>query len=149
MSSDDQQNLPEVVQKAEPVHATQIPVAEFEGEYVRVMLGKLPGITMEMDYGYARGTHLKLELEVRVRSVQVDEVASGKNKGELFRLHQFAIEEAKILGAYTADEADPGVGGGLAANGHDIEDEEQDTETETDDRPEGDSDERREDFPDF
>lgn len=121
MTSDDQQNLPAVPEK---VHALEIPVAEFEGEYVRTMLGKIPGITLEMDYGYARGTHLKLELEVRVKRVAVDEVASGKNKGDLFRLHEFAIEEAKILGAYTAEQTDPGVGGGLAATGNDIEDEE-------------------------
>ena len=49
----------------EVVHKTlEIPVAEFEGEYVRLMIGKLPAIQLEMDYGYARGTHLKLELEV-------------------------------------------------------------------------------------
>jgi hypothetical protein len=142
VSSDEHQNLPVPAK----VHALEIPVAEFEGEYVRNMLGKIPGITLEMDYGYARGTHLKLELEVRVRKVAVDEVAHGKNKGDLFRLHEFVIEEAKILGAYTAEQADPGVGGGLAATGNDIEDEEQ----ETDDRPEGGTDERAGgDIPDF
>ena len=124
MTSDEQSNLP-----AEVVHRTlEIPVAEFEGEYVRLMIGKLPAIDLEMDYGYARGTHLKLELEVRVRSVNVDEVTSGKNKGDLKREHKFAIEEAKIIGAYTAEQLDEGVGGSLAATGTDIEDEEQDSD---------------------
>lgn len=150
MSSDDQQNLPAVPEPTGTVHALEIPVAEFEGEYVRLMIGKLPGINLEMDYGYARGTHLKLELEVRVRSVNVDEIAAGKNKGELVREHKFAIEEAKIIGAYTAEQADPGVGGGLAATGNDIEDDTEDEEQETDERPEGAEDERRaDDIPDF
>lgn len=127
--TDTQSNLPAVA----PVHTLEIPVAEFEGEMVRVMIGKLPAIALEMDYGYARGTHLKLELEVRVRKVSVDEVTTGKNKGDLYREHQFAIEEARIVGAYTAEQLDEGVGGGLAATGSDVEDEEQ----ETDDRPEG------------
>jgi hypothetical protein len=141
MTTETEENLPAVPQT---VHKTlEIPVAEFEGEYVRIMIGKLPAIDLEMDYGYARGTHLKLELEVRVRSVNVDEVTSGKNKGDLKREHKFVIEEAKIIGAYTADELDQGVGGGLAATGEDIEDEEQDS----DDRPEKEEEtyERRED----
>ena len=133
---DDRQNL-------SAVHRLEIPVAEFEGEYVRTMLGKIPATTLEnMDYGYPRGTHLKMELEVVVRKVSIDEVASGKNKGDLFRMHEFKVKEVVIVGAYTADELDPGVGGGLAATGHDVEDEE------TDDRLEGEADEGR-DIPDF
>ena len=118
------------------MHRTlELPVAEFEGEMVRLMIGKIPALNLEMEYGYARGTHLKLELEVRCRKVSVDEVSSGEHKGELFREHTFALEEARIVGVYTADEMDPGVGGGLAGPG----------EGETDDRPEG----GVNDFPDF
>lgn len=135
------ENLPAVVQTT----ALEIPVADFEGEFVRIMYGKIPAIRLPMDYGYGRGTHLKLELEVRVRSVLVDEVQTGKNKGDLFREHAFAIEEAKIIGVYTQDEADPGVGGGLAATGNDIEDEESDS----DDRPETTEGEADDEFPDF
>lgn len=131
--TDEHQNLP-VVPEPERTHALEIPVAEFEGEYIRTMLGKLPGITLEMDYGYARGTHLKLELEVRVRSLTVDEYTSGKNKGDLYREHMFVIEEAKIVGAYTADEMDPGVGGSASVSAQPEQDE-------MDDRPEGDTDE--------
>lgn len=113
------QNLPERMS-----HRTlELPVAEFEGEVVRVMLGKIPALNLEMEFGYPRGTHLKLELEVRCRAVHVDEFTAGPNRGELYREHIFALEEAKIIGVYTADELDPGVGGGLAAgapetNGH-------------------------------
>lgn len=160
---DEQQNLPAVPQQQEVVHSLEIPVAQFEGEFVRHMIGKIPGITLEMDYGYARGTHLKLELEVRVRSVNVDEVTTGKHKGDLKREHTFAIEEAKIIGAYTAEQVDEGVGGGLAATGHDVEDEEQhpdlseyseeyvaqDHDTDSDARPEGETNERRDIDPGF
>lgn len=131
---DDQQNLPAV---PDPVHSTAVtlPVAEFEGEMVRIMHGKLPGIVLEMDYGYKRDTHLKLEIEVRVRSVTVDEMRAGKTKGDLVRIHEFAIEEAKIIGAYTADEMEQGVGGSASvAAQKDIEAEE------LDDRPEGEED---------
>jgi hypothetical protein len=121
-------NLPELVHQT----AVEIPVAEFEGEMVRLMHGKMPGITLEMDYGYKRDTHLKLEIEVRVRSVTVDEVRSGGNKGDLVRIHEFAIEEAKILGAYTSEQLDEGVGGSASVGAQkDIENDEMD------DRPEG------------
>lgn len=96
----------------EKVHKTvEVPVAEFEGEFVREMIGKIPQINMEMPVGYSRGTHLKLELEVRVTGVRVDEFKSGEKKGDLFREHTLKLEEIKLIGAYTADELDPGVGG--------------------------------------
>jgi hypothetical protein len=134
VTSDENQNVPAVPEPSQSVAVVPIPIAEFEGELVRYMYGKLPGITLQMDYGYARGTHLKLELEVRVRSVEVDEM-KGKNAGELSRLHNFVIEEAKILGAYTAEQLDPGVGGSAAATGNDIEDEDAEEATETDVNP--------------
>lgn len=108
--SDGQQNLPATVHTTSPV----IPVAEFEGEYVRTMIGKIPAINLEMEVGYARGTHLKVEIELRVKGARVDEYAAGKRKGELFREHSFAIEDVKLVGVYTADEMDPGVGGSAA-----------------------------------
>lgn len=140
MTSDEQQNLPAIPEQVGEVAAIRpIPVGEFEGEYVRHMLGKLPGVTLPMDHGYPRGAHLKMEMEVRVRSVRVDEM-KGKNAGELSRLHEFTLEDIKIIGVYSADQADPGVGGSAAATGHDIEDE----DDETDESPEGESDERAE-----
>lgn len=120
------ENLPEVV-----VHQTTalaMPLAEFEGEMVRTMIGKLPALDLEMEYGYPRGTHLKFEVEVRVRNIAVNEIERGKMKGELVREHKFAIEEVRFVGVYSPDQADQGVGGGLAATGNDIEDEEQDND---------------------
>lgn len=103
--------------------AKPIPVAEFEGEYVRAMEGKLPAIALDMPEGYARGTHLKLEVEVRVRNVRYEEIRSGPDKGDLTRQHVFALEEVRLLGAYTPDEVDPGVGGSASIEAVRAEDE--------------------------
>lgn len=102
----------QIASAIQSIEATPMPVAVFEGEYIRNMVGKLPSINLAMDEGYARGTHLKIELEVRIRSVRVDENRSG----DLIREHQFSIEEAKIVGAYAAHELDPGVGGNAAGS---------------------------------
>ena len=116
-----------------PVRVTslEIPVAKDPdtGELVRRMFGKLPSLLMEMETGYPRGAHLKVELEVRVRRAFTDEHVAGPHKGELYREHHFTIEQATIIGVYSADELDPGVGGGLAASN-------QPDDEETDDRPE-------------
>lgn len=100
-----------------------IPVAEFEGDFVRVMRAKLPAITLEMEEGWPRNTHLKLEVEVRVRNIRYEE----DRKGDLIREHTLVIEEVRMLGAYSPDEADPGVGGSAsaAARAEDEEDEEE------------------------
>lgn len=132
---DVQQNLPAIPQSQSPVHRTamEIPVAEFEGEYVRLMLGRLPQLTMEMEVGYPRGTHLKLELEVRIKDLSVTE----DRRGDLTRVHQFVLEEVKLLGAYAADELDPGVGGSAGVTQEDVD--------ELDDRPELESEEEKKD----
>jgi hypothetical protein len=90
----------------------ELPLVEFEGDLVRTMLGKIPGFEIEMPVGYRRGTHLKFELEVRIRNVAVNE----DRKGELSRMHTFALEEIKLVGAYTADQLDPGVGGSASVS---------------------------------
>lgn len=122
------------IEVAEKVHKTvEIPVAEFEGEYVREMIGKIPQIVMEMPMGYARHTHLKLELEVRVGRVTVDEFKSGEKKGQLFREHTLSLEEIKLVGAYTADEMDPGVGGSASVEAYKEEEAQEETEQKEDD----------------
>lgn len=102
----------------ELVHVTPMPIAEVEGEMIRRMEGKLPGLTLQMDYGYKRNTHLRLEVQVRVQSVLVDEIRGGQDRGQLVRRHNFAIEEVKIVGAYTAEEVQQmdHVGGSASAS---------------------------------
>lgn len=92
--------------------AIEIPVAEFEGEYIRQFKGKVNLPVFEMDRGYARGTHLKIAIELRVRDVSVTE----DRRGDLTREHTFALEQIELLGAYSADQMDPGVGGNAAAS---------------------------------
>lgn len=121
-------NLP--AERIQRVTQLEMPIAKDPdtGEMVRRMYAKLPSLMMEMEAGYPRGTHLKLEVEVRVRRAFTDEFTAGPHKGELFREHHFSIVEATIIGAYSADDLDPGVGGSLAGSSQ--------QEQEMDDRPE-------------
>lgn len=98
--------------------AEPILIDKFENDFVRDFEGKLPAITMAMPEGYARGTHLKMMVEVRIRNVRYEE---GKNK-ELTRQHTFALENIELVGAYHPDELDPGVGGTAAASAIPYED---------------------------
>lgn len=96
-------------------------VGEFEGEYVRFMEGRLPAITLQMEEGWPRGTHLKLGVEVRVRGVQHDEITTKEHRGDLKRVHTLALEEVRMEGVFSADEADPGVGGSAGGSAPRIE----------------------------
>ena len=87
-------------------------VAEFEGEYVREMVGRFPALTLTMAEGYTRGTHLMLGLEVRVRNVRYEE----DRKGDLSRVHVFALEEAKIYQAFDPAQQVTNVGGTAAGD---------------------------------
>jgi hypothetical protein len=88
-----------------------IAVAKFEGEFVTSMMAKLPAITMEMAEGYARGTHLRLMLEVRVKNVRYEE----DRKGGLSRHHIFGLESVQLVSHFAPEEADDGVGGSASA----------------------------------
>lgn len=88
-----------------------IPVAEFEGEFVRVMEGKLPAITLDMPEGYARGTHLILSVEARVRNVSYIE----DRKGDLTRQHTFALEEVRLTDAFDPAHRPTNVGGSMSS----------------------------------
>lgn len=87
----------------------------FEGEYVRLMRGKIPSITVDMPEGFVRGTHVHMQVEARVRGVGYPEATDKEHKGQLVREHTFVVEEVVLLGSATANESDPGVGGSAAA----------------------------------
>jgi len=89
-----------------------MPVMEFEGSYVREMEGKLPQITLDMPEGYKRGTHLSMEIEVRVRNVNMHE----NKDGDLVRQHVFALEEIKLTDAWDPDTRPNNVGGNSAGD---------------------------------
>lgn len=120
------------------VHVTPMAIAEVEGEMIRRMEGKLPGITLPMDYGYPRNTHLLLQVEARVQSILIDEIKSGDDKGQLLRRHNLIFEQVKIVGVYTAEQMEQGVGGSASASAVAKEEEEHGREPAG---PEGPSDE--------
>ena len=107
-------SIEKVTQDGELVHetATELPIVEIEGEVVREMTGIIPRLVFTMPVGYRRNTHLRFEIEVRVRDWSFKE----NGKGELSREHVFALEEITLVGAYTAAQADPGVGGSNAVS---------------------------------
>lgn len=98
--------------EASDVRPKALPVMEFEGDFVREMVGKLPPLTLDMPEGYLRGTHLLMEVEVRVRNVRMEE----NRKGDLIRQHVFALEEIKLLEAFDPAHRPTNVGGGQAGD---------------------------------
>jgi hypothetical protein len=88
-----------------------IKVAQFEGEFVTEMEGKLPPISMEMVEGYSRGTHLRMNIEVRVKNVRYEE----NRKGDLVRQHVFALESIQLVSAFDPETVGDSVGGSASA----------------------------------
>jgi len=104
MTSDEHQNI-------------AIPVGEFEGEFIRNFEGRLPALTLDMPEGYRRGTHLKLEVEVRIRNVDFIEGKSRNGEpGDLSRNHVFALEEIRLVDAWDPANRPSNVSGNLAAD---------------------------------
>lgn len=67
-------------------------VFEFEGDEIVDFLGVLPKAVLECPEAYIRGTMLNLNVEVRVKSVRLEE----DRQGNLIRQHVFAIEAVSI-----------------------------------------------------
>ena len=84
---------------------------QFEGDLIQDLEGKLPAMTVEMPEAYARGTVLRLLVEVRVKSVRHEE----NRKGDLVRQHVFALESINLAAAYKPEEAKDSVGGSASA----------------------------------
>ena len=82
-------------------------IEKFEGDFITEMEGRLPSISMEMLESYARGTHLRLNIEVRVKSVRYEE----NRKGDLVRQHVFALESVQLVSSFQPEEAADDVGG--------------------------------------
>lgn len=79
---------------------------EFEGEFVTKMEGKLPQLMLHMNGGYPRGTHLRLEVEVRVKGVVYHET-----KADFVRQHSLVVESIALRSAYDPATAADTVGG--------------------------------------
>lgn len=74
---------------------------EFEGQEISEFIASLPSMKLEAPDSYQRGTYLTLQVEVRVRSVRYEEVTSGKNKGDLQKVHVLAIENVAVTETLT------------------------------------------------
>lgn len=77
------------------------PIMVFEGSVVAKHEGRIPAINIDMVEGYQRGTHLVLQVELRVRGVRMEEDKSG----ELVRTHLFALEEIVMVSSVTPQQA--------------------------------------------
>jgi len=104
------------------------PVMVFEGAVVAKHEGRIPAITLDMVEGYVRGTHLVLQLELRVRSVRMEE----DKHGELVRQHMFVLEEVVLVSSSSAQQAAEAsrVGGSASQQ------EQDEAQDEADDQPE-------------
>lgn len=69
---------------------------EFEGALITAHEGRLPSIKVECPEAYKRGTILKLTMEVRVKSVRLEE----NRDGDLTRSHVFAVESVNVDEVY-------------------------------------------------
>lgn len=74
---------------------------EFEGQEISEFIAVIPSMKLEAPDSYQRGTYLTLNVEVRVRSVRYEEVSSGKNKGDLQKVHVLAIENVSVAETIT------------------------------------------------
>lgn len=73
-------------------------VFEFEGDEISEFYAQIPSTRLEGDVAYPRGTRIRMEIELRVSSVRHDE---NKRTGKLMRIHTLALEEARVLSAFT------------------------------------------------
>lgn len=69
---------------------------EFEGQEISEFIAAIPAMKLEAPESYQRGTYLTLSVEVRVRSVRYEEVTTGKNKGDLQKVHVLAVENVSV-----------------------------------------------------
>lgn len=81
-------------------------VTTFEGDLITALEGKLPALTIAgMENAYPLGTQCQLEINVRVKSVRIDESRTG----DLVRQHIFQLINARIVKALDPDaEAEEG-----------------------------------------
>lgn len=84
--------------------------ASFEGDVISAMEGRMAPIVFDMPEGYARGTILRMEVEVRIKNVRYEE----DRKGQLIRQHVLVLETIALKAAYQPHEAVEPVGGSAA-----------------------------------
>jgi hypothetical protein len=74
-------------------------VYTFEGEEVKDFSAQIPSTKLEAPGAWARGTLLNMNVQLRVRSVRMEETKDG-----MVRHHLLAIEEATVTGVLTPEQ---------------------------------------------
>lgn len=95
---------------SEPSEQDKVP--EFEGTKITEMQAKLPMIVVDLEDSYARGTILRLNLEVRVKSVRLEE----NKTGDLTRQHILGLEGIHLTSVFQREESFDDVGGSASAH---------------------------------
>lgn len=91
--------------------STPVYITMFEGAPITGQHGRLPSIALPMDNSYQRGTHLRLEVEVRVKGVRHEE----NRAGDVERHHIFALETVIVRSAFQPEDVADSVGGSASA----------------------------------
>lgn len=86
----------------------------FEGAPIIDHTGRIPSVSVECPEAYARGTVLKLNVEVRVRSVRMEE----NKDGDIVRQVIFAVEDLSIDKVVAPEELGRQLVGGTASGAH-------------------------------
>lgn len=87
----------------------------FEGIPVTGTEGMISSMTLDMEAGYPIGTHLRLEVEVRVANVRYEE-GKGRRKGDFIRRHVFATEAVTLTSAFLPSEESSAPTGNLGGS---------------------------------
>lgn len=86
--------------------AQQGALVVFEGDVVTGTEIKLPAMTLTTEKSYARGRHIRLNLEVRVKNIRLEETKDG-----LVRQHVVAFVSINEVANFNPEEAADDVGG--------------------------------------
>lgn len=91
---------------------TPMYVTMFEGAVVAEMEARLPAMTLALEESYTRGTHLRFEIEFRVKDVRHNE----NRDGDLVRHHALALETVTLRAAFQPEDRNEPVGGSAGSH---------------------------------
>lgn len=106
--------MPEEIEQSSEIVEAEIVMAEtivFEGDAVTDVEARLPAITLALGSSYPRNTHIRFNIEVRVKGVHVDETKNG-----LTRQHVLAYESVELVTAFDPAEAADTLGGSATSS---------------------------------
>jgi hypothetical protein len=86
---------------------------DFDGSPITSVEAKLPTFIVELPQGYRRGTHLRMEMDFRIRSVRYEE----NRKGELVQQLILAVEEVELKKVITPEEEVVSLGEAIQEDG--------------------------------